>query len=85
MTKKSRDGTESLVITLFDYPADLIITSQRRIRVVEFNTSFTMVGQLAAHGRERDVDVPTLERLFYYLQQNNVLCQSYATIGGCDG
>jgi hypothetical protein len=37
--------------------------------------------ELAAHGRERDVDVPTLERLFYYLQQNNVLCQSYATIG----
>ena len=37
--------------------------------------------ELTAHGREQDVDVPTLERLFEYMQHQNVLCRSYATIG----
>ena len=37
--------------------------------------------ELAAHGRERDVDVPTLEKLFGYLQQNNPLCLEYRAIG----
>jgi hypothetical protein len=37
--------------------------------------------ELAAHGRERNVDVPTLERLFECLQEQNRLCKSYAAIG----
>jgi hypothetical protein len=37
--------------------------------------------QLAAHGRERDVDVPTLELIFEFMQQHNVLCKQYAAIG----
>jgi hypothetical protein len=37
--------------------------------------------QLAAHGRERNVHVPTLERIFRFLQKENRLCRSYASIG----
>jgi hypothetical protein len=32
-------------------------------------------------GQERNVNIATLEQIFHDLQQHNVLCQSYATIG----